>query len=94
MNVARLAYAESASALKKLGVFATGNMSNLLVAGRCISAESEAAGAIRVMPPCMGLGQAAGTAAGIAVQNGTDLRKLDVTELRKNLAEQGVVLNV
>ncbi|MBQ6715315.1 MAG: FAD-dependent oxidoreductase, partial [Clostridia bacterium] len=32
------------------------NRSNLLVAGRCISAESEAAGAIRVMPPCMGMG--------------------------------------
>lgn len=36
---------------------------NLLVAGRSVSATSEAAGAIRVMPPCMALGQAAGTAA-------------------------------
>jgi len=70
------------------------NRSNLLVAGRCISAESEAAGAIRVMPPCMGIGQAAGVAAGLAIQNGEDLRKLDVQKLREKLKEQGVKLDV
>jgi hypothetical protein len=70
------------------------NLSNLLVAGRSVSAESEAAGAIRVMPPCMGMGQAAGVAAGIAIQNDTDLRELDVKVLREKLTEQGVLLNV
>ena len=69
-------------------------MSNLLVAGRCISAESEAAGAIRVMPPCMGLGQAAGVAAGLALKNGADLRALDVQKLREMLKEQKVKLDV
>ena len=68
--------------------------SNLLVAGRCISAESEAAGAIRVMPPCMGLGEAAGTAAGMAVLSETDVRRLDVSALQKRLKENGVVLHV
>lgn len=70
------------------------NISNLLVAGRCISAESEAAGAIRVMPPCMGIGQAAGVAAGLAIRNGEDLRELDVQKLREKLKEQGVKLDV
>jgi len=70
------------------------NLSNLLVAGRSVSAESEAAGAIRVMPPCMGMGQAAGVAAGIALQSGDDLRELNVQKLREKLTEQGVLLNV
>ena len=68
--------------------------SNLLVAGRCISAESEAAGAIRVMPPCMGLGQAAGIAAALALENGTDVRSVDVYQLRRTLQAQGVLLDL
>lgn len=70
------------------------NLSNLLVAGRCVSATSEAAGAIRVMPPCMGLGQAAGAAAALAVKDGEDVRRLDTKKLRELLCEQGVLLSV
>jgi hypothetical protein len=36
---------------------------NLLVAGRSVSATHEALGAIRVMPPCFAMGEAAGVAA-------------------------------
>ncbi len=68
--------------------------SNLLVAGRCISADSEAAGAVRVMPPCMGMGQAAGTAAAMAACTNTDVRLLDVQALRVKLEKNGVLLNV
>ena len=39
---------------------------NLIVAGRCISAEREVLGAIRIMGPSMQMGQAAGTAAALA----------------------------
>ncbi len=70
------------------------NRSNLLVAGRCISADSEAAGAVRVMPPCMGMGQAAGTAAALACRTDTDVRRLDVTQLRSQLEKAGVLLHV
>ena len=70
------------------------NFANLLVAGRCVSAESEAAGAIRVMPPCMGIGQAAGAAAALALQTNTDVRALDVKALRTLLEKQGVLLHV
>jgi len=45
------------------------NVTNLMMAGRCLSATHMAMGATRVMRPCMGMGQAAGTAAAIAVQN-------------------------
>ncbi len=66
--------------------------SNLAVAGRSISADCEAAGAIRVMPPCMGIGQAAGTAVAMAVLGEKDLRTLDVKALREKLSADGVML--
>ena len=64
----------------------------LLIAGRCVSADSTAAGAIRVMPPCMGMGQAAGTAAAMAVKGNTTVRKVDPQNLRKVLKEKGAYL--
>ncbi len=67
-------------------------LSNLLVTGRSISADPEASGAIRVMPPCMALGQAAGAAAALALRDGVSVDALDVALLRKTLAEQNVVL--
>ncbi len=68
------------------------NRANLLVAGRCISADSEAAGAIRVMPPCMGIGQAAGTAAALACLADEDLRALSPERLRAELEKNGALL--
>ena len=64
----------------------------LLIAGRCLSADSTAAGAVRVMPPCMAMGQAAGTAAAIALKNKTDLRNIDIKELQNELRKDGVYL--
>ena len=68
------------------------NVENLLVAGRCVSATSEAAGAIRVMPPCMALGQAAGTAAALALKNDVSVRNLDTALLKKTLKKQNAYL--
>ena len=65
---------------------------NLIVAGRCISAEREVLGAIRVMGSCMMMGQAAGTAAAIAVkENDSCFAKVSVSELRNQLWEDGVL---
>lgn len=64
----------------------------LLMAGRCISADSEAAGAVRVMPPCMAMGQAAGTAAAIAAAQGKEPGSIDVQELRRRLIANGAYL--
>ena len=58
---------------------------NLLLAGRCVSADSAAAGAIRVMPPAMALGQAAGTAAALSLLRGTTPQNLDFGDLRAAL---------
>ncbi len=65
---------------------------NLLVAGRCISAEEEAMGQLRLIPVCSATGEAAGTAAALAIRNEISPRKLDVSLLQKTLGEQGVNL--
>jgi ribulose 1,5-bisphosphate synthetase/thiazole synthase len=65
---------------------------NLLVAGRCISAEEDAMGQLRLIPVCSATGQAAGTAATLALKHGIAPRHLDVSLLQKTLEEQGMVL--
>jgi hypothetical protein len=65
---------------------------NLLVAGRCLSADAEAAGAVRVMPPSMAMGEAAGTAAALCARGGTAPRNLDPAMLAASLKAQGAFL--
>ena len=68
------------------------NIDGLLVAGRCVSASSVAAAAIRVMPPCMAMGQAAGTAAALAARSGITPRTLNAAKLAEQLKSDGVWL--
>jgi len=65
---------------------------NMLVAGRCASAERPVMAAIRVIPPCFAMGQAAGTAAALAVKNGVSPKKIDSNELVSTLKTDGVYL--
>lgn len=65
---------------------------NLLVAGRCLSATSEAAGAVRVMPPVMAMGHAAGTAAALCLKASATPRTLDSTLLTTKLKEEHAFL--
>ena len=69
-------------------------VSNVAVAGRCLSATREAHGSARVMGSCMAMGQAAGTAAALACRQNApaDLRAVGVQALRARLIEQGAVL--
>jgi hypothetical protein len=68
------------------------NLDNILVCGRCISADRGAQASIRVTPTCMAMGQAAGTAAAMCSRNKTKPRELDISELQKNLVDQGAIL--
>lgn len=69
-------------------------LSNTIVAGRCLSASREAQGSARVMGTCLGMGQAAGTAAALACGQNTpaDLRAIGIEPLRMRLKEQGAIL--
>jgi hypothetical protein len=66
---------------------------NLLVAGRCVSAEFHATTAIRIIASSMSTGQAAGTAAVLCLKEHTIPRELDGKIVRKSLIEQGVPLD-
>ena len=68
------------------------NRENLLVAGRSISADRVAFGSLRIMPVCMALGQAAGTASALSLKSDVDVSKVDIEELRRALTEQGALV--
>ena len=70
----------------------TDGISNLIVAGRCISVTHEACAAVRVTPIVMAMGQAAGTAAALCAKAGQDVQILDTDALRRTLTEQGAFL--
>ncbi|OXS59182.1 FAD-dependent oxidoreductase [Cohnella sp. CIP 111063] len=65
---------------------------NLLAGGRCISTSHEALATTRLTPSCMATGQAAGTAAGLAVKLGKLPSELDIGLLRQELAASGAVV--
>jgi hypothetical protein len=64
---------------------------NLLVAGRCISAEHEALASSRVTGVCMAIGEAAGVAAAWAASSGDPPRDLDAQKLRAELIGRGTL---
>lgn len=68
------------------------DVENLLVAGRPISADHEGAASARVIPPCYATGQAAGTAASLAIKQGGSPRDVDIDQLRTTLSEQGAIV--
>jgi hypothetical protein len=66
---------------------------NLLVAGRCVSCTHEALGSLRVMPQCGVMGEAAGTAAALSIQNQTSPRDLGPAKLREMLRRNGCIVD-
>ncbi|PAW78144.1 MAG: hypothetical protein B9S32_08085 [Verrucomicrobia bacterium Tous-C9LFEB] len=65
---------------------------NLLVAGRCLSATHEALSAVRVMANTMGMGEAAGFAAALALQHKTTPRRLDARLVQDAMLQHGAWL--
>ena len=68
--------------------------SNLLVAGRCISVDHRVHHATKEIPACMATGEAAGTAAALAVKTGLSPKAVDVKNLQQHLEKRGVILRV
>lgn len=66
---------------------------NLLVPV-CLSSSHMANSSIRMEPQYMILGQAAGTAAALAVRDGRPVQRIDVTELQQVLLQNGQILTL
>lgn len=67
---------------------------NMLVAGRCFSATHDAHASARSMGTCMAMGQAAGTAAALAVKSRITPRALPTGTLRDRLRDDGAMLEL
>jgi hypothetical protein len=67
---------------------------NLLVAGRCYSSDLVANDLLAPIQFCIAMGQAAGTAAALAVNHKVAVKELDYRILQDNLVKNGVVLPV
>jgi len=64
----------------------------ILCAGRCISSDTDANGAVRVQAPCMAMGQAAGCAAAISAKNNISVKNIPFSLLCSNLEEIGAIV--
>ena len=67
---------------------------NLLVAGRCISSDHGAQASYRIMPNVCTLGEAAGSAMGLAVKEGKQVRDIDVGVLQAELKKNGAFIGI
>ena len=68
------------------------DLSNVLVAGRCVSTDQKMQSSIRVMPGCYITGMAAGMAAAMAAEGSQDIRKVNISALQDRLATAGAWL--
>jgi hypothetical protein len=68
------------------------NINNMLVAGRCLSADHVAQSGVRAISLCMMTGEAAGAAAALANNEGTSPKEINVKELQKVLRAQNINL--
>jgi hypothetical protein len=67
---------------------------NMLVAGKPISGDQVAMSSYRMTPTVCGMGQAAGTAAALAIEAGVDdIRDVDIKTLREQLIRDGMELD-
>jgi hypothetical protein len=73
-------------------VILPGTVANLYVTGRCASMTHGAQSAARVTGPCFAMGEAAGTAAGMALDAGVAGDQIAVPELQRRLEDQGAYL--
>ncbi len=70
------------------------DIDGLLVTGRAISADSYALAVLRVMGACLALGEAAGTAAALAVKDRVKIGDVDVRKLQQVLVSNGAIIKI
>jgi hypothetical protein len=67
-------------------------VSNLLVAGRCISVDHRVHHATKEIPPAFATGEAAGIAATLALRASSSVQDVDVASLQTALRKAGAWL--
>ncbi len=70
------------------------SVSNMLVAGRCISSDHHSQASYRIMPVVCCIGEAAGTAVALALKGKTDVRGVDVKKLQGELKSNGAFIGI
>ena len=65
----------------------------LLAAGRNLSADTTSHAALREIPECWAMGEAAGVAAVMALGSGTELRDVDIQAVQVQLVKQGAIVD-
>ncbi len=76
------------------GTLVVRDADDVLVAGRCFSATHDAHASVRSMAQCMAMGQAAGTAAALAIASGVTTRELPFARLAERLRRDGAILSM
>lgn len=76
----------------RLSAMISKDLSNLMMAGRCVSSDRETNSSLRVKASCMAMGQAAGTAAAIAVRDGVDAVQVPADKVKQALDENGAII--
>ena len=66
---------------------------NIIAAGRCASGNGYAWDVLRVIPPAILTGQAAGAAACQAMDTGLDVTKIDISLLQSKLEKENVMIH-
>ena len=69
------------------------DIDNLLTAGKSLSSDKYAFAAVRVMPPCAAMGEAAGVTAAIAALKGINVTDVDYKEVQSTLRSNGAYLD-
>lgn len=75
-----------------LSCLISNSIDNLLTAGKSLSADRYAFAAVRVMPPCIAMGEAAGITAALASKNNIPAGEVPYEDVQKILIENGAYL--
>ncbi len=76
------------------GIMVPKPVTNLICPGRAVNVERDLLGPLRVMAPCMAMGEAAGLAAYQVARLGKSFSKVDMKMLRQKLLRQKAIVNI
>ncbi len=75
-----------------LGALIPKKSRNIIVAGRCLASDRLANSAARIQASCMGMGQAAGATAALAVKKGCTPLDVPIADIRNLLREHSAII--